>query len=370
MGTRNVSVTTAAKLVPGSNPGGYGDDVTVLNTGSATAYLNDGSPDSTTDGQPLSAGSSLIWTKGQPLWVIAPAATTLVVSENTGPIFDAGAIAAQILAQGLASQIATAINVVGVPAIESATILEQFSSVTALNANPGIGGIPIDCSRYQSLRMYFSETYAIGGAYPPPRPYTITWYADAAGTIPVGFDSFNVPTGTNAALVPAASAVVAVPCRGPYFDLGAQSVSVGPSTVGAIVLGSYRPVQDLKWSKLTDGFSGSSGVAITSALGDQGGTFSISSALAAGTVIDYPILPGGDCMSMLSIGANTAQCTFLIRDLYNNRFVYNRPVPVTAAPGNLFVERLVLPNSPVSVAVTIAGANVSVNWTLVSVDKA
>jgi hypothetical protein len=370
MATRTISVTTRATLAAGSNPNGYGDDVTITNTGTATAYLDSDQPDSTTSGQPLSAGSSLTWSKDQPLWTVAPVATTLVVSENTGAIFDAGAIAAQILAQGLASQIATAINVVGVPAIESATVLQSFSSVTALNANPGIGGSPIDCSRYQSLRVYCSETYAIGGAYPPPRPYTISWYADAAGTIPVGVDAFNVPTGTNAALVPAASAVVSVPCRGPYFVLGAQSVSVGPSTVGAIVLGSYRPAQDLKWSKLTDGFSGSSGAVVTSALGDQGGTFSISSALAAGTTTDYPILPGGDCLSMLAIGANTAQCSFQIRDLYNNRFIYNRPIPVTAAPGSMFVERLVLPNSPISVAAVIAGAAVSTNWTLVGVDRA
>jgi hypothetical protein len=276
MGTRNVTVSTAAQLVPGSNPGGFGDDVTVLNTGSATAYLTDQAPDSTTDGQPLSAGSSLTWTKGQPLWVIGPSSTTLVVSENTGPIFDAGAIAAQILAQGLAGQIATAINVIGVPAIESATVLEDFSAVTPAGFSPGLAGPAIDCSRYQSLRIYCSETYGIGGTYPPPRAYSITWYADSGGTIPVGEDAFNVPTGTNG-IVPAASAVVSVPCRGPFFTIDSLSISVGPSTSGCVVLGSYRPAQDLKWSKIADGFAGSSGVVILSpsATGDQGGTFSI-----------------------------------------------------------------------------------------------
>jgi hypothetical protein len=40
-----------------------------------------------------------------------------------------------------------------------------------------------------------------------------------------------------------------------------------------------------------------------SATGDQGGTFSISGNLPVGTTIDYPILPGGDCLSMLALGA-------------------------------------------------------------------
>jgi hypothetical protein len=369
MGTRNVTVSTAAQLVPGSNPGGFGDDVTVLNTGSATAYLTDQAPDSTTDGQPLSAGSSLTWTKGQPLWVIGPSSTTLVVSENTGPIFDAGAIAAQILAQGLAGQIATAINVIGVPAIESATVLEDFSAVTPAGFSPGLAGPAIDCSRYQSLRIYCSETYGIGGAYPPPRAYSITWYADAGGTIPVGEDAFNVPTGTNG-LVPAASAVVSVPCRGPFFTIDSLSVSVGPSTSGCVVLGSYRPAQDLKWSKIADGFSGSSGVVLLSpsATGDQGGTFSISANLPVGTTTDWPILPGGDALSMLAIGVSTGNVNYEIRDVYSNRFIYRRVIPAGGA--QTFVDRIVLPNSPISVGVTVAGSTTNVNWTLVGVDRA
>jgi hypothetical protein len=146
-----------------------------------------------------------------------------------------------------------------VPAIETATTLFSFSFATPAGAAPGTAGAPTDCSRYQSLRCYFSETYAVGGTYPPPRPYTISWYADAAGLIPLGEDSFNVATGTNGGLVSAATAIVSVPCRGPYFVLNSQSVTVGPSTVGVEILGSYRPAQDLKWTKLADGFAGSSG---------------------------------------------------------------------------------------------------------------
>lgn len=369
MATRTIAVTSSAKLAAGSNPNGYGDDVTILNTGTATAYIDSDQQDSTTSGQPLSAGSSLTWTKGQPLWTVAPTPTTLVVSDNSGPIFDAGAIAAQILAQGLAAQIASAINVVGVPAIESATVLLNYSQVTTAGQSTIPLGAPLDVSRYQSLRIYCSDTYIIGGAYPPPRPYEITWYADALGTIPVGADAFNTPTGTNG-IVPAASAVISVPCRGPYFSIAGPSITVGPSTVGIVVIGSYRPAQDLKWSKLADGFSGSSGVVLLSpsATGDQGGTFSISANLPVGTSTDYPILPGGDCLSMLAIGVSTGNVNYEIRDTYSNRFVYRRVIPAGAAQS--FVDRIVLPNSPISVGVTVAGSTTNVNWTLVGVDRA
>lgn len=366
MATRTINVTTRATLAAGSNPNGYGDDVTITNTGTATAYLDSDQPDSTTSGQPLSAGSSLTWAKDQPLWTVAPVATTLVVSENTGAIFDAGAIASQILAQGLAAQIAAAINVVGVPAIESATVLMNFSVVTPAFANPGFGGI-VDCSRYQSLRAYFSETYAIGVIL-PPRPITVTWYADAAGTIPIGFDAFNVPTGTNAGLVPVASALVAVPCRGPFFELSAQAIG-GDSTAGVVVVGSYRPVQDLKWSKLTDGFTGSSGVVVNTATGASGGTFSMSANFPVGTSTDYPILSGGDAAVSLTIGATTGNCSFEIRDTYSGRYVWRR-LTLTSANSQSFVDKFVLPNSPVSAAVVIAGGVTNVNFSIVSVDKA
>jgi hypothetical protein len=370
MGTRNVTVSTAAQLVPGSNPNGFGDDVTVLNTGSATAYLTDQAPDSTTDGQPLSAGSSLTWTKGQPLWVIGPSSTTLVVSENTGPIFDAGAIAAQILAQGLAGQIATAINVIGVPAIESATVLEQFSVVTPAGFSPGLAGPAIDCSRYQSLRIYCSETYGIGGAYPPPRPYSITWYADAGGTIPVGEDAFNVPTGTNG-LVAAASAVVSVPCRGPYFTINSQSVSVGPSTSGVhrprflparagpqVVEDRRRFLRLERRRPLEPERYGRPGRHVLH-LGQPPRRRPVHR-LADPPGRRRPV----DARNRRLKG----NVNYEIRDIYSNRFVYRRVIPAGAA--QTFVDRIVLPNSPISVAVTVAGSTTNVNWTLVGVDRA
>lgn len=366
MATRTISVTTRATLAAGSNPNGYGDDVTITNTGTATAYLDSDQPDSTTSGQPLSAGSSLTWSKDQPLWTVAPVATTLVVSENTGAIFDAGAIASQILAQGLADQIAAAINVVGVPAIESATVIVNQSTVTPSGANPGFAGI-FDCSRYQSLRAYFSETYVVGVIL-PPRPYTITWYADAAATIPIGFDSFNVPTGTNAALVDVASALVAVPCRGPFFELTAQSIA-GDSTASVVIVGSYRPVQDLKWSKLTDGFTMQSGTVVNTATGANGGLFSMSANMTVGTTTDYPILPGGEASVSLTIGNTTGNCDFNIRDTYSGRYVWRR-LTSTLAATQTFSDRIVLPNSPISANVTIAGSTTNTNFSICSVDRA
>jgi hypothetical protein len=83
-------------------PGRKYPPCTIYNTGQATVYLSDESPINSTSGAPLTAGSVLPWDEDLALYAVCPTSTTLVTTANTQIPFDAGAIAAQILTQGLA----------------------------------------------------------------------------------------------------------------------------------------------------------------------------------------------------------------------------------------------------------------------------
>lgn len=167
--------------------------VSIYNTGSATVYLdNENQQVDPTDGIPLTAGSSIPWDEDLPLYAACPTQTTIVVSSNTAIPFDSGAIAAQIIDQGLAQQIADAIKITGAPPIDNFQLLLS----TGLIGTSYVSAV-LDVSSFQSLSLTFSNgfpsDYAAG-------TIAIGWYNENANpaspsTNRLGVDTFYVGTG-------------------------------------------------------------------------------------------------------------------------------------------------------------------------------
>lgn len=90
--------------------------ITIKNTGTETVYLSPSPIPSLGVGLALGVGSSIIWDAKNPLYAYATAGILTIV-ENSGNLFDAQAIAVEILAGGLAQDIANSISITGAPTI-------------------------------------------------------------------------------------------------------------------------------------------------------------------------------------------------------------------------------------------------------------
>ena len=86
------------------DPGGYQDGVTLKNLGPGTIYV-DSAPVTNGAGFPIGQGTSMQRDAKRPLFANGDGGQ-LLMSENTGAIFDAGAVAEQLTQSGLASNIA------------------------------------------------------------------------------------------------------------------------------------------------------------------------------------------------------------------------------------------------------------------------
>lgn len=215
---------------------------TLVNTGTVTLYV-DQSPTAGTFGQPLSAGSTLLWDADRPLYAwTASGAGELLVADNTGLGFDAGAIAAQLNAQGLPLAIAQQINLAGVPAIDVPTSL---LSATGTASGTAYTSPLINASRYQSLFLSWSDQPVGGYGGTDYRNITVTWYADSLQQILV--DTANYFVSSTGPALPAVTSNLSgtLRVRAPYFTVGFSQVARN-CTTALNVLGSYRPIQDDK----------------------------------------------------------------------------------------------------------------------------
>lgn len=128
------------------------DAVTLRNLGTETIYLASSPITATAQGFPLGSGSSMVWDANRALYAFAVAGS-LGVSDNSGNIFDASSVAAELLASGLAADIAAEIAVGGAPPLPLHDVL--FSGVAT-------AGVPIqlDVSKYSSLIVVATTTIA------------------------------------------------------------------------------------------------------------------------------------------------------------------------------------------------------------------
>lgn len=224
-------------------PGGYQSAVNVKNTGTTTAYLD--TQQGVASGYPLSVGSSLVWDAKRPLFVSADpgAGTTVIVTDNGGALFDASAVASQILGQGLSTQIASSIFASGIPVVEQLTtyrspILAALNTVGEIFPN-STGGT-YDASKIQTVVMEMYGITAVLNAYVG---VTIAWY-NTPGAGAVAFDTYNGWLS---------SWTLRTPAKAPYFDVSV----VGSPAMGAAqtptftIRGSQRVVDKPQFTQIS-----------------------------------------------------------------------------------------------------------------------
>jgi hypothetical protein len=147
-------------------PSNYGEALTVANSGSVTLYLGDSTGLQVATGFPLSPGSTIGWDKGRALYAIAavPAGGQVTLLTNGGQLNDVSALATAIIDAGLASDIASAISVQGVPVIDDPTTLFLVPTTTNIDSAP-LSWI-VDVTRFQSLTWVVYANTGNTGKFP------------------------------------------------------------------------------------------------------------------------------------------------------------------------------------------------------------
>ena len=127
-------------------PSGLQSALTLKNVGAETVYL-DSQANVNTGGFPLGVNSSMVWDANRPLYAYAGNGQ-LLVSENSGNLFDAQAVAAEIIAGGLAGDIAAQIALNGAPPIDQPVLLYSNNSLGVGTWSPVLNE---DVRKYQSI---------------------------------------------------------------------------------------------------------------------------------------------------------------------------------------------------------------------------
>lgn len=330
MATRRVTSTPISQLVPGSNPNGFSTDVMVTNAGAATAFLDTDHQQILGDGYPLSAGSSKVWLTGRPLWHSSPTGTQLVITDEAGLVFDAGAIAGQILDQGLADAIADQIKLAGVPVVNKIDVL--YDDVLTLANNQAWYGPAWDVAEAQGLYLMMNQSN--GTHSQVVREGAVWWYGDAGMSQPLGApDRFMLCCGADGA--------AELPTRGPYAQLlleGAATPSEATSLFLTVSASYSRPIRKL----FRFGWSGTT---IHEGLYDLAG-FAASPLAAAGAQLWFPNTVTGPATLTVSTAATTAGGPVILqlRTFPNTIFA---DVRVQAGPAGSAAVQLQLPPAPV-----------------------
>lgn len=311
---------------------GQGIAVSVVNDGASTVYVDDSGAVSPSGSLPVDPGDIVQWEAGSDLWVCTGAGESghVLIANTTGNVFRAGAIAAQLLDQGLPAAIASAISLEGVPSIDRGTILYQDLH-RALTSGAGYASTMQDASRYQSIFVGFGESGSAAGI--PTREITIAWFADPVGTFIIGQDSFY-PT------VLGGSALGAIPVRAPYFNVNyGSAVTVGASDVSITVGGSYRQI-NRPWLWIDNGIT--STLTVTT-FGDGTGNTAAGGSIPAGTTQSwYPFHYSGRGRITIRVGACATRSELRVIDLGGGGIIDTIDLPVAAAAG-FYSTDIILP---------------------------
>lgn len=207
-------------------PSGNQEAVTLKNVGAETIYVDNAPiPVGSGAGLPLGSGSSMIWDANKPLYAAAPLTGNgqLLVIENSGNLFDAQAVAVEIINAGLAQDIAQQIAITGAPPIDPLDLLYDISI-------PSTYPLPINNSltnlKYRTLLVNITDEGT-------------TQDANEYGQLTFSFSGakqyrFQIPSGPT--WVPN---FLVVPVLGPSCNINYVPVS-GSGNVAINIRGSYN----------------------------------------------------------------------------------------------------------------------------------
>lgn len=350
-------------------PDGAGGALTLYNTDTTnTVYVGE-YPDN--NGFPMSPGMTLSWDAGRSLYAYVDAGNTvsLVVVSNAGNIFSAKSIADQIIAAGLATDIANAIvnsgltsaniasqiNLAGVPPIDTQTVVLD-SGLVALNSGVPYVTAVLDVSRYQSLYIHLFDLGFNTNIVPDIREVDLDWYTVAQGgdlidRDVVGLsDSFGNAFGVNQGVI------VETPARGGGLKVTISDIAVSGNTSGAkatqvrfVLVGSYKAMTQLSY-KANSSYQSKLTGATLSTTGPHDRVASLGYNKAGGTIAAWnmPVI-GGEARLSVFAAASAAGVIWIedMMDLTSSKRMYaNVSVPIASGNGAFYQQNFFLPNRP------------------------
>ena len=187
--------------------------VTVINNSTSDSiYLGKSANDSKQgNGLPLGPLSSVIWDAKTPLYVTGPlAGASFSVVQNEGPISNPGAIASQLISQGLATAVANAIYQVGTPNVDKITQLSLGSVIiqSGLSGFYPTGGT-LDVQGARSLIIQCSSICST--VQTTVRRVRASWTIDSAGNTEIATTYFYVAVNNG-------KAYLTINTKGPYVQ--------------------------------------------------------------------------------------------------------------------------------------------------------
>lgn len=297
------------------------DAVTLRNLGTETIYLASSPITATAQGFPLGSGSSMVWDANRALYAFAVAGT-LGVSDNSGNIFDASSVAAELIASGLASQIAAQIAIGGAPPLPLHDVI--------YDAEMAVGtSVDIDVSRYSTL--------------------TVIMYAAVATT---GLTRSRLDFVSSGVAIAEREHMLV--CNDPAVAVGSQSRYTIPVTSGTAriynatgsggsthytVIG-HTNTMPYSFSTISPGVFGPG-----APYEEQSESFSLARWSAAHTAAtSYIGTRSGPC-TLFADADGTGSGTFALRDALNGK---NLHAPLTVSSGNPTSVDFVMPDYPVT----------------------
>jgi len=349
-GQFNIRDTSPTAIIPYGTT--VGDAQLLTNIGANTVWLGNDSTVNVTSGLPLAPGANKVWESGQALYAVCTpgALTTLQMIDNTGSVFDPTAIGnatgIALLAGGLAGQIATAINLLGVPPIDRAANLLNDVQNVAFGA--GYNTAIVDCSQYNSLSIQLSEVNGAAGSCMTPREVFLFSYADPGGAIFMDGRRYTYfPSNGSITITPSMS-------RGPYLQVGYAPLAAGAAfgTITSIINGSMRTTGTQERVEIAN-----SQVRTFTVLDGDPGLWQMSGNVPIGTTSEYPVTYSGPATLGWEVGAITTQGYVRFIDQITGAIFAALSFPVSASAQRGF-QTLYLPERAIRVDVLNANAAV------------
>ena len=283
-------------------PSGLQSALTLKNVGAETVYL-DSQANVNTGGFPLGVNSSIVWDANRPLYAYAGNGQ-LLVSENSGNLFDAQAVAAEIIAGGLAGDIAAQIALNGAPPIDKMTLL---AAIPLLGAN--VGNLwQGDATNYNSLFviLFPSSSNSAGTA-----DVYINHYATYNGSQKLVYTDFASFYGWSVSK----AQIFVAPVRGDW----AQAFLTNSATLGgssyAFVFGSTKPYANVFYEQDEIMFPSVAGsLALLAGQAPIGGLYSVTGTTTATQRCAVPHRTGRHKLQITGLTSNATASTFRMID--------------------------------------------------------
>ena len=284
----------------------------------------------------LGPGSAITWEAGKPLYasVTQGFPVMLAILDNGGPLFDASAIAAQIL-------------VSGAPPVDNNVIIASgvYTSTTTVDQLTA----SIDTSRYQSIMIRIVEKTATSKPAPIPRRYQLLWAVTNIpnqGILTQDSEDFYFTDCNNLIL---GSDLI-------YYDTYQTAVKSALLTVGVFptseidkqivwqIVGSYKTVAKPRYVNRSAYF-GVSGGTISGTGVDNFASIKYAGALA--NLNDFPPTKAGQArFTVYTSDVTVAPVTCYIRDVITSNVLVAFTFPLSAVT-QIQTSTMFLSNRPV-----------------------